>query len=247
MQNQLVMRSKKIKQLTKEQLEDLCWNKKLSLQRIAKIYGCGWETIRRRMIFWEIPLRNVSGEYGWSKLSKVTKEELVELYHKQGLSLAQIGKKYGVFGTMINIKMHNFGISLRGKRDTLPTYQCTYRKSWKGGRFTEKSGYVNIFVDKTNPYYSMAGKDGYIKEHRLVVAQHLGRPLLRSEIVHHKNGIRGDNRIENLELFPSSAKHNSLSNTCQNCELKKEIRLLQWQIKELTEALQNRLALGDNK
>lgn len=78
---------------------------------------------------------------------------------------------------------------------------------WKGGIIKLKTGYVYVYIEESSPFYSMVSngiRNGYVAEHRLVMAQKLGRPLLKKETVHHKNGIKNDNRIENLELWASN-------------------------------------------
>ena len=57
------------------------------------------------------------------------------------------------------------------------------------------------------PFYCMANKQGYVYEHRLVVAKNLGRPQGDNEIVHHKNGDKHDNRLENLEIVTRAEHH----------------------------------------
>ncbi len=67
--------------------------------------------------------------------------------------------------------------------------------SWKGGRRIVR-GYVEVRY----PDHPNANTSGYIREHRLVMSESLGRPLEANERIHHKNRDRLDNRIENLEL-----------------------------------------------
>lgn len=73
---------------------------------------------------------------------------------------------------------------------------------WKGGR-RKQSGYIMCL----KPNHPNSSKEGYVFEHRLVMEEFLGRYLKPEEIIHHKNEIRDDNRIENLMLFSNIAEH----------------------------------------
>jgi len=74
-----------------------------------------------------------------------------------------------------------------------------------GGRRYMTSGYVIVTVERDDPLAGMGRRsDRGIPEHRLVMARALGRPLAKDESVHHRNGVRDDNRIENLELWTRS-------------------------------------------
>ena len=80
-------------------------------------------------------------------------------------------------------------IAKKGKRSS----------AWKGGKYNYR-GYIMVW----NPQHPNANKSGYVMEHRLVMSEHIKRPLERHENVHHKDGNRSNNKIENLELWETT-------------------------------------------
>lgn len=77
--------------------------------------------------------------------------------------------------------------------------------AYKGGSYVNTYGYVLL----NKPGHPNLDKSGYVAEHRFIMSQHLGRPIKKDEDVHHINGNRQDNRIENLELL-SHGEHKRL-------------------------------------
>ena len=65
------------------------------------------------------------------------------------------------------------------------------------------NGYVLVF----SPNHPYKNRQNYVFEHRLVMEKHLGRYLTKKERIHHKNGIKSDNRIENLYLCKNNGEH----------------------------------------
>lgn len=64
----------------------------------------------------------------------------------------------------------------------------------------ESGGYIEVYL----PTHPFARKTGYVKKHRLIMEKIIGRYLLPEENVHHKNGIKTDNSLDNLELWNTS-------------------------------------------
>jgi len=138
-------------------------------------------------------------------------------------------------------------MALRGQKTRAENHP-----SWKGGQYKNPSGYIIIHLSPDDFFYPMADRWGHVPEHRLAMAKHLGRCLHSWEIVHHKNGIKDDNRLSNLKLTTRGSHHIEHGKGYRDGyrqgyqdrqseamkELKQQIKLLQWQIKELT---------GDNR
>jgi hypothetical protein len=85
---------------------------------------------------------------------------------------------------------------------------------WKGGKRKTIQGYIVVRCE----CHPAAIREGYyVAEHRLVMEQYLGRYLTKEELVHHINGIKDDNRIENLQVV-TQEEHNAIHNPKRKVE-----------------------------
>ncbi|UWG96816.1 HNH endonuclease [Dehalobacter sp. DCM] len=109
-------------------------------------------------------------------------------------------------------------ISIQARLNSIKAHKGKRSMAWKGGRIKDRSGYVLIW----KPEHANAKIGGYIHEHRLVMSEHLGRPLESYEYVHHRNGIKSDNRLENLELVTQKVHLGGV--VCPYCSKRFSIR-----------------------
>ena len=169
-----------------------------SLTEIARQYDASTKVIRDYLVRAGVELRRMGAPAFWTDARKA---EATQRY-LAGEQLQNIAKvmKCGfdtVQRTLIELGIHEKkNCTLRGET----------HHSWRGGKVTLDNGYINVRITDENRHLVAppVPRTGYILEHRLVMAQKLGRPLLPTEEPHHKNLIRNDNSPENLELWVTS-------------------------------------------
>lgn len=98
-----------------------------------------------------------------------------------------------------------------GPRKPLPQMRGANNPAWKGGvTYRRRKGNYPISVKYVRcpaELMTMARKDGYVMEHRLIIARLAGRPLTRTEVVHHVDHNPMNNNPPNLELWPDNRSH----------------------------------------
>jgi len=108
------------------------------------------------------------------------------------------------------------GKSLR--RGITKSCRCRMKngKLWKNGTKMDSRGYILL----RKPEHPNADKSKYVPEHVYVMSEHIGRPLRKGEQIHHRNGIRDDNSIDNLELCTRNTHHSGqkVSDLIDFCE-----------------------------
>jgi hypothetical protein len=114
-----------------------------------------------------------------------------------------------------------FGKAHRGNKAT----------NWKGGSYLTRGYRVVTLEPKDSPFRSMTKAGRYVAEHRLILARSLRRPLKASEIVHHRNGVKADNRLSNLELTDNATHKRS------HAAILRELRSLRRENERLRSAL----------
>lgn len=159
--------------ISKDLLIEEYINKEKAMNEIAREYDIAVGSVYNYLKKYGIPTRE--------KMTKKTREKI---------SKAHMGKPSPIKGIK---RPKEFGLKISKAKKGKYRIHTKY-----GGHIKHrKDGYTHIFC----PDNANANKDGYVMEHILVMQEHIKRPLAEDEVVHHKNKIRNDNRIENLQLM----------------------------------------------
>ncbi len=197
--------------LTKDYLLNEYIANKKSTPQIAIINSCNTATVREYLQRYKIRCRPLSESQKLYKHNKhkktymVNRQQLEDLYLNKKMSIGKIAKYLKCSDSLIYVRMLEYNIPLRSRSEAnkgISRGKGELNHRWKGGRNIGSDGYVMVYC----PEHPNSIGGNYVAEHRLVMEKKIGRYLSSNEIVHHLNGIRDDNRTENLEIVDRS-KH----------------------------------------
>lgn len=152
-----------------------------------------------------------TGRPRWRDFTHEQVEDMLVRW-KSGESQHAIAMSYGTTQDIVSRLLQRHGFQYERR---LNSRSGENHGMWRGGRII-LSGYAAVRITPDSPFLSMAHGGMYVLEHRLVMAQHLGRCLLPNETCHHIDGDRMNNRIENLQLL--QRKHGSgVAYCCGDC------------------------------
>jgi len=187
--------------------------KQKSVPIIAKEVGYSRSTIRRYLKKFKIKIRN----YSEAQTGKLNHSYIDGRTNKKYYCV-DCGKKLSCYtSTYCNTckYKHKKSLTTKAKMNISKALKGKYKgekaHNYKNGKCKSR-GYILIF-SPTHPYRAT---NNYVMEHRLVMEKYLGRYLRTEEIVHHTNGIKDDNRIENLSIANlKTHEHNTLLKIAQ--------------------------------
>lgn len=192
------------KNIDQEKLYDLYINKKLTIEEVSNSLSANSITVRKYMKKYGIKARDVNFEQSLLNRLGISESDFHEIlkdkYIDNSMSIMKIAKIYNVSTCIIRKYLIKFGISLRNHKESNSISNSGSKNpKWKGG-YRIKEGYIQLLC----PSHPAASGIGYVYEHRLVVEENIGRYLITDEHIHHINGIKTDNRIENLQILSNS-------------------------------------------
>lgn len=216
---------KTYKDITRQELLDSYVNTESSVSKARLLFGVTHKTFVRSLKYHGLSTRGRTSRNEFLR----DKEWLRKAYEEDRRSMGDIAKEIKTSRGNIRSALVHAGIKPRSIIEGLalkyPDRNCQpvidgfaskypdgkYSNSgenaahWKGGvrRIGNKGCYIGVY----SPNHPFVGKYKYMMQHRLVMEQKLGRILKPTEIVHHINGIKDDNRPENLEVFSSKGEH----------------------------------------
>lgn len=191
--------------ISKDQLERLYNDQRLSSPQIAKIVGASVAGIGGLLRKYSLS-RNRSEAcqiaQGKRRLD-LPKELLEQLYWIERLSIPQIAKRLGVNDRTIWMRFQLYQIPVRTPSEShkLGSKKGSEHYAWKGGRC-----HTGDYICVLSPEHPRANRLGYVLEHILIWEETHGKPLPKGWAVHHLNGIKSDNSPQNLAGLPSK-KH----------------------------------------